>query len=159
MMRPQKFSPWVWLACMLALSCAGENKKGAFEFYYYPKVNMYYDVTSSQYLYSIDSAKTWTVITDTSQQGQASLGEKHVLYADRRDVWRDNEQHRNTYHGSILNIVSATNDLPADEGTVKERKALVKKPATKAAEEEKPKKGIGRFLQKIFGKKKDKQSS
>jgi hypothetical protein len=148
---------FLWLSSVYivsAASCNQDENKGKFEFYYYPKVNMYYDVADQHYLYSIDSAKTWMTLADTTTQEIATLGDKQVLYSDTRDIWRQNELHRQQFHGSILNIVPAENEADRVQDDVKERKQEVKAPVTKAPEKKKT--AVGRFLQKIFGKKKDK---
>jgi hypothetical protein len=152
---------WSWLIVLMTaitVSCKQEVKKGKYEFYYYPKVNMYYDVADQQYLYSLDSARTWTIIPDTTSQDTATLGNKEILYSDAKDIWKQNELHRQQFNGTILHIVSTDNEMAGVQNEVRERKVAVKKPAVQKPAEEKKKTKVGRFLQKIFGKKKDNQT-
>jgi hypothetical protein len=152
---------WLWLCVLMAavaVSCKQEVKKGKYEFYYYPKVNMYYDVADQQYLYSLDSARTWTFIADTTTQDTATLGNKEIVYSDAKDIWKQNEEHRQQFNGTIFHIVSPADEVTSAQNDVRERKVAVKKPVVQKPAEEKKKTKVGRFLQKIFGKKKDKQT-
>lgn len=136
---------------------ANAEKEG--EFYYYPKANVYYNVASKAYYYSIDSAKTWQQITDTLAASPALLGEKIVLHS-ADSIWKDNAKHRQLYSGVLYNVASPADSADGNVAKVSERKVARKKYNTRErsqeAEEPKKKKGLGKFLQKVFGKKKDK---
>jgi hypothetical protein len=147
---------WLCVVCMaVTVSCKQEVKKGKYEYYYYPSVNMYYDVADQRYVYSIDSARTWVTLEDTASEALSTLGDKEILYSDSKDVWKQNELHRQQYHGSILHIVSPADEAAKVQNDVRERNVPKKTVAQKPADEKPKKKGIGRFFQKLFGKKKD----
>ena len=122
-----------------------------YQFYYYPNVNMYYDVAAGQYIYSLDSARTWNTINEISQEKPATLGNGVVLYSDQKQVWKQNEEHRVQHNGSMFNIPETKTKLASVEGEVKERK-VARKPTVQQAEEPK-KKGLAKFFNNLFGKK------
>lgn len=141
------------------ISCNSNNSNASqSSFYYYPKVNVYYDVNRASYIYSLDSGKTWDSMPDKLNKAPTALGKEVIIDSPLTDVWRANEIHRKLYGGTLLNIISA------DTG------AVVKKPALKRvnpinkintdttntnADTTKKRKG---FFRKLFGKKNRKNS-
>lgn len=131
------------------------------EYHYYPDLNLYYDVTHKNYLYSMDGGNTWDSIDAKTKTIPEALGPKVVLYTTSDSIWKDNEAHRQQYNGYVYNVAEDNGDADTVEAVVTEKKKPVKKVApTKEPppQEEKKKKGLGKLLQKIFGKNKDKKA-
>lgn len=127
-------------------------------FYYYPKTNVYYDVTNASYLYSIDSGKNWTVLLDSSRKNTKILGNKIIINSANSDIWKENELHRKMYGGRLINLVN--HDSVKNKNVIVKPKSLLKKKKmviptdSVIIKEEKPKKR--NFFQRLFGKKKKK---
>ena len=68
--------------------------------------------------------------------------------------------HREKYGGSIYNVIDDDSTDTSGATTVTEKEVVKKQHATPKKEEEtiKERKGLGKLLNKIFGKKKDKQA-
>lgn len=143
------------------VSCASQNdrQQQPYEFYYYPKTNMYYNVKDETYFFSVDGAQSWDSLSAENGQTPATLGYRETLYSRHPDVWRDNEMHRKEYGGLLVNLV---NEDQADTGKtvseVKERTVKTTKNtnqvSTKQEEQVRKKGGLKKFINKIFGKKK-----
>ena len=136
------------LCSVIILSCNDTTPK-KFEFYYYPSRNVYYDVTNSLYLYSLDGGKTWDSLQVNSNKEPATLGTKRIVYSTSHDVWKDNAQHIHEFNGQVINITgndssSLQTDLAADR--------KMKKAKTPAINTPKPEKKPG-FFKRLFGKK------
>jgi hypothetical protein len=129
-------------------SCNNITQKN-FEFFYYPSKNVYYDVTNSLYLYSLDGGKTWDSLSVKAAKEPATLGSKQIIYASTPEVWKDNQQHINQYNGRAINITdsdsSSKNNLAADRKIRKPKAAIT---ITNKQPEKKP-----GFFKRLFGKK------
>ena len=148
---------------LFLLACQNNNseeEKENHEFYYYPKKNVYYDVEKKYFLYSLDGAKTWDSLMSFSDIEPATLGEKIIVYSKDNDVYKDNAAHRKSYNGTLYNIAGADTAFASATPEVAERKVQRKAVAVKheqneekpGREEVKQKKGLKKFLDKIFGK-------
>jgi hypothetical protein len=127
------------------------------EFYYYPGKNIYYDVANGTFIYSLDGAKTWTAMNGDLNDS-ISLGRKEIIHTTTDSIWKDNEDHRKSFGGSLYNLSAAVDSIN-NESVVTERKTVkkgIKKRTGKPVKVEKEKKQpIRNFFKKIFGKKKD----
>lgn len=142
---------------LFALSCRDmqEEEKEDYEFYYYPQKNVYYDVEKNNFYYSLNGGKTWDSITNTSGNDPGTLGKKVIIRSLVEEVYKDNETHRNLYKGKLYNFIYADTALASAAPEVNERKVIKKGNTTEVIpipEEDKPKKGLKKFLNKIFGK-------
>ncbi len=145
----------VSLPLFVLLSCNFGNAEKQREFYYYPEKNVYYNVAKSVYLYSVDGAKTWQAIAaNTNETNNTTLGQKIVIYSSSDSIWLDNTAHRGAAGGKLYNIATPANE-DTSTGWVKEKK-VIKKPVVVKTQKnkDKPKKGIGKFFEKLFGKQK-----
>jgi len=146
---------------IFCVSCQSNNlpeEKENYEFYYYPKKNVYYNVEKKNFLYSLDGGKTWDSVMSVSDNEPATLGEKIIVYSADNDVYKDNAAHRKLYNGRLYNIINTDTTATAAAPEVTERK--VKKKTTQSKpqqEEEKVVKGLKKFLNTIFGKHHKKQ--
>lgn len=152
---------FIWL-CMstgfvaFIASCSSKVKQDKeLEFYYYPEKNVYYDVTNKNFVYSIDSARTWNAmkgdITD-----ETPLGKREVIVSTSDSVWNDNDNHRKQFGGTLYNI-SNTNDSIGEATEVTERKVVKKgkeRTSKKASVEKEKKQPVKDFFKKLFGRKK-----
>lgn len=124
--------------------------------YYYPSKNIYYDSLRAIYYYSLDSAKTWDSMPFKSTDYGKVLGAKIPLKSTGDDVWKANNSHRKEYNGVLLNIINKhTISLSRSDSINKLKPAVVTKTKPVIIEKEAPpKKGIKKFFNKLFGKKK-----
>jgi hypothetical protein len=138
---------------ILSVACNERKQDNTYQFYYYPLRNIYYDVRKSEFLYSIDGAKTWQVFTGVSNPDVATLGDKEVITSSDSSILNKNEEHRRLYAGNLYSLDLSGEGLAGVTPVVSERKTSVKKiPAVKEKNSEKPKKGIAKFFSKIFHK-------
>lgn len=142
---------------LFALSCQNSNvtkDKEGYEFYYYPEKNVYYSLEKKNFFYSLDGGKTWDSIVNPSGNDPGTLGEKVVIKSLAEDVYKSNETHRNLYKGKLYNITAGETGVALSAPEVTERKEAEKSKAESKpkAAEEKPKKGLKKFLNKIFGR-------
>ena len=141
---------------ILHTSCNNAEEKKEAEFYYYPKANVYYDLSGKLYYYSLNGGETWNGMADSIGSPPASLGEKVVIHSASDSVWKENETHRKLYSGVLYNVAPFEDSSAASVASpVSERKSLRKPSRTQApvAERKRP---LKKFFQKIFGKRKDK---
>lgn len=85
-------------------------EQAGFKFYYYPKLNMYYDATQINFVYSVDGGHTWQTKKPTKQDLPDKLSEKVTLYSPDPDAWIYNSQHRQQYKGAYTNYVQRRED-------------------------------------------------
>ena len=121
-------------------------------YYYYPKVNMYYDVANSIYIYR-DNAGKWQSTKQISDKVTTGMGKKAILINPALPVWKSNDYHRMVYSTALY---ASANDFrkPPPKAPV-----VVNKPEEKKVEEtkeEKKQSGIERFFKRLF--KKDKKA-
>jgi hypothetical protein len=137
-----------FLLCgVIILSCNNSTQK-KLEFYYYPSRNVYYDVSNSLYLYSLDGGKTWDSINIKTNKEPAILGNKRIIYSTSADVWKDNAQHLSEFNGQAINITNNDSSI----NLVAERKIKKARAAVPAMNTPKPEKKPG-FFKRLFGKK------
>ena len=135
------------------------------DLYYFPEKNIYYDIKTANYYYSLDSARSWDSMTYTGTDFGTALGTKIALKRQGKNPWSNNDSLRKVYHGRLLNLLNHRTFLIARTDSLRRLKPVVvivkPKPAetsdTVKTKEEPPKKGIKKFFNKLFGKKKDKK--
>jgi len=146
-------------SCKRKDSSATEN-----DLYYFPEKNIYYDVKTANYYYSLDSARSWDSMNYTGADFGAALGAKISLKKKGKNPWSNNDSLRKVYHGRVLNLVNHRTSLIARADSLSRIKPIVVikpkstgKEDTVEVQEEPPKKGLKKFFNKLFGKKKDKK--
>ena len=159
----------IWIGLMLCffavnLSCKRNNSTSKdIDLYYFPEKNVYYDVTTTSYYYSLDNAKTWDSLIYTGIDFGAALGAKIPLKKLGRYAWSKNDSIRKVHRGRVLNLVNTRTLSIAKADSLSRVKPVIvvkPKPVEKEEvqkEEEPPKKGLKKFFNKLFGKKKDKK--
>ncbi len=116
------------LVCLTFVFIACNNKtKTASQFYYYPKANMYYEIAEKNYVYSLDSGKTWLNIKDTTGKEPLTLGKKVLLTSKTDSIWKENEVHRKLYSGNLYNLTEKDSSIARTTNAVTERKKVVRK--------------------------------
>jgi hypothetical protein len=141
------------------ISCTNNNSNEAqSSLYYYPKVNVYYDAVRANYIYSLDSGKTWDSMVDKLNKVPTILGKEVIIDSPVNDVWKANELHRKLYGGTLLNIISADTGIVVKKAPQK-KVTLINKANTDTIKinVDTPKRRKG-FFRKIFGKKNRKDS-
>lgn len=144
-----------------------EPEASGFKFYYYPKLNVYYDATQNNFVYTVDGGITWQTKKPASTDLPEKLGEKVTIYSPDPDAWVYNSKHRKQYKGVTTNYVQRPEDTAkfvaapappkADSGPVVKKDSV-----SKISPEERKKKGstwFNRLKEKIKkGFKKNKES-
>lgn len=124
-------------------------------FYFYPKPNVYYDVERKTYYLFEPSKGAWERRETLDAASLAALGKKVVIDTPGVPVYKDNEQHRLIYSATLYASQEemrrkfeedSINSLPKQNPTTDTL------PTT--PQEEKHKTKVGKFLDKLFGKKK-----
>ena len=115
------------------------------KYFYYPKANVYFDTVNKDYLFLGGDGK-WVTEKQIPAVVQAMM-DKHVLLDTfSQPVWKDNENHRLVYSAALYASPKDTVDEVPEP--------VVLKPATPEPEVKKEKKGLRRFLDKLFSRKK-----
>ena len=146
------------LSIFLLTACNEEGDKGRVEgvettvpqYYYFPRANVYIDSANSDYIFLGNDGKTWQTAKQIPAAMQALMDKNVFIENPAQPVWQDNESHRLVYSA----LLYAT----ANDTTKKEvpKPAVVRpKPAKDTVAEEEKRKGLGKFFDKIFGKKKN----
>ncbi|MEO5889969.1 MAG: hypothetical protein ABIQ31_06920 [Ferruginibacter sp.] len=124
--------------------------------YYFPEKNIYYDSLRANYYYSLDGAKTWDSMSFSGAGYGKILGRKISIPRTESNVWANNESDRKDFSGMNLNVINNQTILLARTDSISKLKPVVAvKPQPKVVEqEEEPKRGLRKFFNKLFGKKK-----
>lgn len=151
MIRIARAKCFLPLFIIIVGAAACENNKATSpeqRYFYYPKANTYFDSKSLEYIYSLDSARTWVKMkTATGQIPSAALGDQVAIKETSDDVWNENETHRNMYGGTLYNVITKDTTLLTD------KPKEIKKTVSKQDTEEPDTKKKRNIFQKIFGKK------
>src|SRR5215213_706237 len=115
-------------------------------YYYYPKVNMYYDVANSIYIYRDNTGK-WQSAKQVSDKITTGMGKKAILINPALPVWKSNEYHRMVYSTALYATASDFRKAPPKTPVTASKPAEEKK-TTEQAKEEKKETGIERFFKR-----------
>lgn len=122
-------------------------------FYFYPKPNVYYDIEQKQYYTVSATTQQWERRSSLSTAETASLGEKVLIDTPGVPVYKDNAHHRLVYSAALY-------ASPEDLRRKYEQDSISSLPPKPISDE--PKNGekggkkktrVGKFLDKLFGKK------
>jgi hypothetical protein len=141
----------------LLCACNGPAVKtqqdGSNSFYYYPSKNLYYNIAKHQYIFSLDSGKTWDTLS-SPVPAPAIEGERETIYSNSEEIWQENARHVDEYHGIVLNIINERSLRPPPP-RVKKTSIKKSEPVTEDSVKKERKRPLKRFFEKLFGKKKD----
>ena len=108
---------WLIVACvvvagLLVLALMPGNKKSgvvagdAYRFYYYPKLNTYYDFQNGDFVYTMDGGEHWQKKKPKNAKLPEKLSQKVLISGPVPDIWRFNEEHRKKHNGVNTNYLS-----------------------------------------------------
>ncbi len=89
---------------------ATPTEASGYKFYYYPKLNVYYDATQNNFVYTVDGGINWQTKKPASKDLPEKLGEKVTIYSPDPDVWIQNSLHRKQYEGVATNYIQRVED-------------------------------------------------
>ncbi len=126
------------------------------QYYYYPRANVYFDSANKDYLFLASDGNTWQSAKQIPAAMHSLMDKQAPIENPSQPVWQDNANHKLVYSALLYATPNDTVEKKAPP------KPVVKtKPADDSSEvEKKERKGLRRFLDKIFGgkkKEKDKQ--
>lgn len=98
----------ILLIMILAGSIVGFTtfNTGRHQFYYFPDLNVYYNLQENSFIYTIDGGQSWLFMKATTGSSFSSFGRKIILTSRVSDIWKNNEAHRNKYYGFFINLVA-----------------------------------------------------
>ncbi|MDB5249384.1 MAG: hypothetical protein JWQ40_3778 [Segetibacter sp.] len=135
------------------VSCKGNSETISNRFYYYPQKNVYYDLGKKNFLYSLDGGKTWKSVENPTGREPGTLGERVVLENTDNQVYNSNEDHRKAYGGILYNISSGDTSSLNNMSVTERKESQASRTAAGKRGDAKPKKGIKKLFDRIFGKK------
>jgi hypothetical protein len=124
--------------------------KQSVTYYYYPKVNVYYDVAHSIYIYLAEDGKTWESAKQVSDKLTTGMGKKAVLINPPLPVWKSNDHHKMVYSTALYAAPTDFRKDPPKPPPVN-KSAEIKK--VEAQKTEKKESGVERFFKRLFKKK------
>jgi len=86
----------VMLAVLFALGFKQASAQ-RITFYYYPTPNVYYNVTSHDYVYYDGGAATWVTVRALPRGIVLTRSPRYTVYYNGPEVWRDNGLHKGKY--------------------------------------------------------------
>jgi hypothetical protein len=125
-----------------------------YKFYYYPKLNVYYDATQDNFVYSVDGGVSWQTKRPVNQRVPDQLSDKVVIYSPVPNAWIYNAEHRDQYKGVLSNFVMQKEDtaLVVVDTISKKEDTSQKKKRIEAPKEEKKKGGFFKRLKEKIKK-------
>ena len=149
-------SYFLLMICFLAFACGESEVKSKAvaapppppKYYYYPKANVYFDTVNKDYIFLGSDGATWTSGKAIPAAMQSMMDKSVLLDTFSQPVWKDNQNHRLIYSAVLYRSPNDTIE--------KKPEPVVLKPAPgpDSVGEKKEKKGLRKFLDKLFGKKK-----
>ena len=148
-------SYFLLIVCFLAVACGESEVKSKAvaappppKYYYYPKANVYFDTVNKDYVFLGSDGVTWTSGKEIPAAMQSMMDKNIFLDSFSQPVWKDNQNHRLIYSAVLYRSPNDTVE--------KKPEPAVQKPVanTDTTTQKKEKKGLRKFLDKIFGKKK-----
>lgn len=125
------------------------------KYFYYPRANVYFDSANKNYFFQSNDSLSW----QTAKQIPAvmlALMDKGVMIQNPPDpVWRDNESHRLVY--SAVLYATPGDTLVKKKAVKPVRKPDISFPDSSESAETRERKGLGKLLNRIFGRDKKKK--
>ena len=120
------------------------------KYYFFPKANVYVDSVNKDYVFLGNDGKTWQTEKQIPQVMQAIMDKSVFIDSPADPVWKDNQNHKLLY--SALLYATPNDTMQKKEPKPEAQKTVM--PDTIKKE----RKGLRKFFDKIFGrKKKDKE--
>lgn len=142
------------LLLVLFAACQPESRPAqGTAFYFYPKSNVYYDIEQKQYYALSPATQQWEQKASLNADEKAGLGEKVLINTPGIPVYKDNAHHRLVYSAALY---ASPEDLrrkyEQDSISSLPPKPTLQEPKVEKKSEKKRTR-VGKFLNKIFGKK------
>ena len=127
--------------------------------FYFPKANVYFDLAESEYYFYHSEQKEWIATKKISKEQESSLGQK-IAIGQLKPAWKNNSQDRMIHSVSLYGsagllkkqyLEDSLKIFQKREPSAQIRTETVKDSLPKAPE--KPKTGLKKFFDKLFGKK------
>jgi len=115
-------------------------------YYFFPKANVYFDTVNKNYVFLGGDGKTWTSGKEIPAIMNTMMDKSILLDTFSQPVWKDNQNHRLIYSAVLY---ASPNDT-----IEKKPEPIVQKPAIPDTVVKKEKKGLRKFFDKLFGRKK-----
>ena len=141
--------------CFLCFACGDNQVKSTTvaappppKYYFYPKANVYFDTVNKDYIFLGSDGATWTSGKEIPAAMHSMMDKSVLLDTFTQPVWKDNQNHRLIYSAVLYRSPNDTVEKKPDP--------VVQKPVANVdtTEQKKEKKGLRKFLDKLFGKKK-----
>ncbi len=118
-------------------------------YYFYPKANVYFDTTAGNYIFQgLDGS--WETNAKLTAEKQSLLEKNIVINNPELPVWKNNDAHQLLYSTALYSTAADFKEEVKIE--VKKKEAVTDEKA-----DDKEKTGLGKFFDKIFKGKKEKQ--
>ena len=114
------------------------------KYFFFPKANVYFDTVNKDYVFLGNDGKTWMKEKQIPAIMQSMMDKSIVIDSPSMPVWKDNENHKLVYSALLY---ASPND------TVQKKAPVVAKPVNPDSIK-KEKKGLAKFIDKLFGRKK-----
>lgn len=135
----------IWLAVLGIVLCGvavlaliprnkSEVSDDPYKFYYYPKLNTYYDFQKDNFVYTLDGGRNWRSKRPASAVLPEKLSDKILITAPVPDVWRFNGEHRAKYKGVQTDYIGR--DVPANNSIT--RKTAMEESSASITSEDEP---------------------
>jgi hypothetical protein len=77
-------------------------------FYYYPSSNVYYNVSTHDYVYYDPGTTTWVTVQSLPATITFTKTPKYTVYYNGPDVWKDNAMHKKKYKSKKTTVKTTT---------------------------------------------------
>ena len=148
------------ILAFFAFSAVKPSKKQELKaVFYYPKANVYLDLSENEYYFYHSEQKEWIATKKISSEQEASLGKK-VAVSQVKPAWKNNYQDRMIHSVSLYGSASQLKKkYEEDSLKLYQKNVPAEETSSPVAKDdnpqssEKPKKGLKKFFDRIFGKK------
>ena len=144
------------IICFFCFACGDNQVKNTAvapppppKYFYYPKANVYFDTVNKDYIFLGSDGATWTSGKEIPAAMHSMMDKSVLLDTFSQPVWKDNQNHRLIYSAVLYRSPNDTVE--------KKPEPVAQKPVADvdtSVEQKKEKKGLRKFLDKLFGKKK-----
>jgi hypothetical protein len=88
----------VLLAVLFALGSINHaSAQVRVRYYYYPSSNVYYNITTHDYLYYDPGTTAWVTVRTLPATIMITKTPRYTVYYKGPDVWKENAMHKNKY--------------------------------------------------------------
>ena len=148
------------ILAFFAFSAVKPSKKQELKaVFYYPKANVYLDLSENEYYFYHSEQKEWIATKKISSEQEASLGKK-VAVGPVKPAWKNNYQDRMIHSVSLYGSAGLLKKKYQEDSLKLFQKDIpIEASSSPEAKEgntpapEKPKKGLKKFFDRLFGKK------